>query len=398
MTQYGSKSMKIFKNVQILIFSILFAATTSASAANISFVPAAPSLSAKSYLLMDFHSGKVLASSNPDMKLPPASLTKMMTVYIMDSELAQGNIHLDDQVTVSENAWAKNFPESSKMFIEPRKPVTVDQLRKGIIIQSGNDASVAVAEHIAGSEDSFVQLMNQYAQKLQLENTHFVNSMGLPDPDHYSTAGDLAKLAIDIIRDYPDSYKIYAMKSYTYNGITQSNRNRLLWDKSLHVDGLKTGHTKEAGYCLVSSAIKDDMRLVAVVMGTKSDQARKQESKKLLNWGFRFFRTVNPLPVGKSLHKMRVYYGDKETLDVGISKSVYLTLPRGDVKLLKAEYASADTIEAPVKKGQIVGKLYFKINGKEIKTVPLVALNNLEKGGVFSRMGDWISLKFDSWF
>ena len=390
--------MNLFKKLENISLLLLILASASSQAANISFVPASPSLSAKSYVLLDYNSGKILASYNPDKKLPPASLTKMMTVYIMDSELAQGNINLQDKVTVSENAWAKNFPESSKMFIEPSKPVTVEQLRKGIIVQSGNDASVAIAEHIAGSEDSFVQLMNQYAKQLNLNDTHYVNSMGLPDPDHFSTAFDLSKLAVAIIRDFPDSYKLYAMKSYRYNGITQANRNRLLWDKSLHVDGLKTGHTKEAGYCLVSSAVKDNMRLVAVVMGTNSDQARKQESKKLLNWGFRFFRTVNPLPAGKSLHKMRVYYGDKETLDVGISKSVYLTLPRGEVKLLKAEFASADTIEAPVKKGQIVGKLFFKVNGKEIKTVPLVALTKLDKGGVFSRMGDWIGLKFDSWF
>ncbi len=390
--------MNFLNKYFIFVFASIVLSAFSVQAANLSFVPAAPALSAKSYVLMDFNSGKIIASKNADERIPPASLTKMMTAYIIDYELAQGNINLNDVVTVSENAWAKNFPDSSKMFIEPGKTVTVEQLRKGIIIQSGNDASVAIAEHIAGSEDAFVQLMNSHAQQLGLTGTHFVNSMGLPDPEHYTTAHDMAKLAQAIIRDYPDSYGIHAMKTYSYNGISQLNRNRLLWDKSLHVDGLKTGHTNEAGYCLVSSALKDNMRLIAVVMGTKSEQARKQESKKLLNWGFRFFRTVSPLKPGKSLHKMRVWYGEEEQLNVGIAKPVYLTVPRGKVKQLKAEFASGDTIEAPVKKGQIVGKLFFKIDGKDIKEVPLVALEDMEEGGMFSRFGDWMSLKVDSWF
>ncbi len=390
--------MKLIKYFLFIAFGILFMGALTAQAADLSFVPAAPALSAKSYVLMDYNSGEIIASKNADERIPPASLTKMMTAYIIDYELAQGNINLNDVVTVSENAWAKNFPDSSKMFIEPGKPVTVDQLRKGIIIQSGNDASVAIAEHIAGSEDAFVQLMNRHAQQLGLTGTHFANSMGLPAPEHYTTARDMAKLAQAIIRDYPDSYPVYAQKTFAYNGISQLNRNRLLWDKSMQVDGLKTGHTNEAGYCLVSSAVKDNMRLIAVVMGTRSEQARKQESKKLLNWGFRFFRTISPLKPGKSLHKMRVWYGEKEQLNVGIARPVYLTVPRSKVKQLKAEYASGDTIEAPVKKGQVVGKLFFKVDGKDIREVPLVALENMKEGGMFSRFGDWMSLKMDSWF
>jgi D-alanyl-D-alanine carboxypeptidase (penicillin-binding protein 5/6) len=382
----------------IKVFTALIFFTALPVSAKVSFIPAAPELSAKAFVLMDYNSGEILASKNAQVSLPPASLTKMMTAYIIDYEIEQGNIAATDVVTVSENAWAKNFPESSKMFIEPGKKVTVEQLHKGIVIQSGNDASVAIAEHIAGAEDAFAQLMNSHAKQMGLNDTHFVNSMGLPAPEHYTTALDMAKLARAVIADYPESYKIYSQKEYKYNGISQLNRNRLLWDKSLNVDGLKTGHTKEAGYCLVTSAQKNKMRLIAVVMGTASEQARKQESKKLLNWGFRFFRTVSPLEAGKSLHKIKVYYGTEEQLDVGIVSPVHLTIPKNKVKDLKAEFVSKEKVEAPIKKGQVVGKLYFKIDGEDIHEVPLVALNDMEEGGFFSKLGDWFGLKVDSWF
>ncbi len=387
--------IKKLLTISALTLMVFSAAETSAK---VSFIPAAPELSAKAFVLMDFNSGKIIASSNETLSLPPASLTKMMTAYIIDYEIEQGNIKADDEVTVSENAWAKNFPESSKMFIEPGKSVTVEQLHKGIVIQSGNDASVAIAEHIAGAEDAFAQLMNSHAKQLGLSDTHFVNSMGLPDPEHYTTALDMAKLAQAVIGDFPEGYKIYSQKKYEYNGISQLNRNRLLWDKSMQVDGLKTGHTEEAGYCLVTSATKDKMRLIAVVMGTNSEQARKQESKKILNWGFRFYRTVSPLEAGKTLHKIKVWYGEEEQLNVGIVAPVFLTIPKNKVKDLKAEFVSEENVEAPIKKGQVVGKLFFRIDGKDIHEMPLVALTDMEEGGFFSRVGDWFGLKMDSWF
>ncbi len=382
---------------KLSIIALFFLVMPSLFAAS-DFVPEAPAISAKSYVLMDVNSGQILASYNENKKLPPASLTKMMTGYIIEHELEEGNIALEDQVIVTTNSWAKNFPGSSKMFIEPGKDVTVEQIRKGIIVQSGNDASVAIAEHIAGSEDSFAQLMNHHAKLLGLTGTNFVNSMGLPHAEHYTTAMDMAFLASAVIKDFPESYEIYKMKKYSYNGIEQPNRNRLLWDRSLNVDGLKTGHTEEAGYCLVASAVQDKMRLISVVMGTKSEQARMQSSKKLLNWGFRFFRTVSPVSVGKPLHQLRVWYGEREQLNVGISEAVSITIPRSKVKSLKAEFVAAESLEAPIKSGQIVGKLFFRIDGKDVHEVPLVALEDLPEGGMFSQMSDWMTLKMKSLF
>ncbi len=358
-------------------------------------LPPGPDLKASSYLLIDFNSGVELAAKNQDKKIEPASITKLMTAYVIYNDLRKGIISLGDNVLISEKAWKM---EGSRMFVEAGKKVPLKRMLSGLVIQSGNDASVAIAEHIAGAEDAFAQLMNSHAKQMGLNDTHFVNSMGLPAPEHYTTALDMAKLARAVIADYPESYKIYSQKEYKYNGISQLNRNRLLWDKSLNVDGLKTGHTKEAGYCLVTSAQKNKMRLIAVVMGTASEQARKQESKKLLNWGFRFFRTVSPLEAGKSLHKIKVYYGTEEQLDVGIVSPVHLTIPKNKVKDLKAEFVSKEKVEAPIKKGQVVGKLYFKIDGEDIHEVPLVALNDMEEGGFFSKLGDWFGLKVDSWF
>ncbi|RMH37230.1 MAG: D-alanyl-D-alanine carboxypeptidase [Gammaproteobacteria bacterium] len=360
----------------------------------IDFVPAPPVLSAKAYLLMDYDSGQILAAQNEDVRYPPASLTKMMTAYIVEAELAAGNLKLDDPVTVSTNAWAKNFPGSSVMFIEPGKPVTVEQLLRGIIIQSGNDASVAIAEHIAGSEDAFAQLMNAHAKRLGLTNTHFVNATGLPDDNHYSSARDLAILARAIIHDYPERYSLYKEKAFTYNGIRQLNRNALLWDKSLNVDGLKTGHTEKAGYCLVASAVKNNMRLISVVLGAPSENARKYDSKKLLNWGFRFYRTVHPVKANSPLHQVRVWYGNQAHVPAGVAEPVAVTLPRRSIKDLKAEYEVSTELEAPIRRGAVIGTLYFKLNGKTIKQVPLVALQDIEKGGVFSRLGDWFARKW----
>ncbi|OEF72587.1 D-alanyl-D-alanine carboxypeptidase, partial [Vibrio splendidus 1F-157] len=287
------KSNKLVKSIFATSVALSATIATSSFAAPI-VVPDAPQIAAKGFVLMDYHSGKVLAEKEMNTQLSPASLTKMMTSYVIGQELERGNINLNDDVVISENAWAKNFPDSSKMFIEVGTTVKVEELNRGIIIQSGNDATVAMAEHIAGSEDAFVDLMNAWASSIGMKDTHFANVHGLDNPNLYSTPYDMALLGQALIRDVPDEYRIYSEKKFTYNGITQYNRNGLLWDKSMNVDGIKTGHTSKAGYSLVSSATEGKMRLVAVVMGTKNANARKTESKKLLSYGFRFFETVAP--------------------------------------------------------------------------------------------------------
>jgi len=361
-------------------------------------IPNAPSIAAKGYLLIDFDSGKVLAENNSEERLEPASLTKMMTSYIIGQEIKSGNLNRDDKVTISENAWSKNFPDSSKMFIEVGKEVSVDDLNHGIIIQSGNDACVAMAEHIAGSESAFADLMNSWAAQLGMSNSHFVNSHGLHNSDHYTTAKDMAILAKALITDVPEEYKIYSQKSFKYNGILQYNRNGLLWDKSLNVDGMKTGHTNAAGYSLVSSATKDGMRLISVVMGTKSENARKVESKKLLNWGFRFFETITPYKAGDELAKERVWMGSQEMIRLGVAVNTPITLPRGEAKNLNANFVIADELRAPIQKGDKVGEVHYSIEDQPIATYDLIALETVDEGGFFSRFIDYIKLLFIGWF
>ncbi len=371
--------------------------TFSASAAPI-VMPDAPQIAANGYVLMDFHSGKVLASKEANTKLSPASLTKMMTSYVIGQELARGNISPDDDVVISKNAWAKNFPDSSKMFIEVGTTVKVADLNRGIIIQSGNDACVAMAEHIAGSEDAFVDLMNAWASSLKMTNTHFANVHGLDDPNLYSTPYDMAKLGQALIRDVPEEYKIYAEQKFTYNGITQYNRNGLLWDKSMNVDGIKTGHTSNAGYSLVSSATEGQMRLVAVVMGTKDANARKSESKKLLSYGFRFFETVAPHKKGETFVEEQIWMGDKSTVALGVDEDTYVTLPRGQAKNLTASFVLEKELKAPIVKGDVVGKLYYQVDGEDVAQYPLLALENVEEGSLFSRLWDYIVLLFKGLF
>jgi len=361
-------------------------------------IPNAPAIAAKGYLLIDFHSGKVLAENNSKTTLAPASLTKMMTSYIIGNELKAGNIHLDDQVTISENAWAKNFPDSSKMFIEVGKKVTVAELNQGIIVQSGNDACVAMAEHIAGSEAAFADLMNTWALQLGMNNTHFVNSHGLHSEDHYTTPADMAILAKALIQDVPEEYRIYSQKSFKFNGITQYNRNRLLWDKSLNVDGIKTGHTDAAGYSLVSSATKDGMRLISVVMGTSSEEARKSESKKLLNWGFRFFETITPYKAGEQLASERIWMGNQPTISLGVAEDTALTLPRNQSQNLKATFVIDTEMRAPIKKGDKVGQVNYLLSDETMASFDLIALETVDEGGIFSRIMDYIKLLFISWF
>jgi len=364
----------------------------------ITIIPDAPQINAKGYILIDFTTGKVIAETNADMQLAPASLTKMMTSYIIGKELENGNISNDDQVMISENAWAKNFPESSKMFIEVGTEVSVRLLNQGIIVASGNDACVAMAEHIAGSESAFADLMNAHAEQLGMSSSFFENSHGLDSSSHMTTPRDMANLASAIIREVPNEYAIYKQKSFTYNNIKQYNRNSLLWDKSLNVDGMKTGHTSNAGYSLVTSATKGDMRLVTVVMGTESERARKVESKKLLNYGFRFFETYTPYKAGEKFATNRIWMGDKKEVDLGIALDTPITIPRGQRKNLKATFELDQQLTAPIAKGTVVGKLFLQLEGEDIAQYPLVTLQEVNEGSLFSKIMDYIKLFFAQFF
>ncbi|WP_229624399.1 D-alanyl-D-alanine carboxypeptidase family protein [Vibrio parahaemolyticus] len=361
-------------------------------------VPNAPELSSRGYVLMDYHTGKVLVERDAEKRLNPASLTKLMTAYVAGQEVNAGNISLDDQVVISRNAWAKNFPDSSKMFIEVNTSVSLSDLYRGLVVQSGNDASVAIAEHVAGSEAGFVSLMNSWASQLGLTNSSFTNPHGLDSDGLYSTPHDIAKLGQAIIRDLPDIYPMYSETSFTYNGITQYNRNGLLRDRSMNVDGMKTGYTSGAGYSLATSATNGDMRLIAVVMGAKSQSVRESESKQLLSYGFRFYDTLMPTAAGTDIANARVWMGQKDELKVGVNRDVYLTLPKGDVNKLKAEVEYSGDLLAPIAQDQVVGTLLYKVDGKVVKETELVALEPVEEGGIFKRIMDWFKRLVASWF
>lgn len=387
-----ARTVSVRFTLALLVFSAAFSVQA--------ITPRPPSLAAKSYVLMDHQSGKIIAQNNPDLSVAPASLTKMMTSYVVSSELASGNISLDDIVTISANAYAQNpvFKGSSLMWLEVGKQVKVSELIKGLIVSSGNDAAVALAEHVAGSESAFTELMNYQAQQLGLTNTFFENAHGLSASKHKTTARDMAVLGMALIRDYPHEYELYKQTRYTYNNIRTYNRHPLLSDPSLSVDGIKTGHTEEAGYCLVSSATKDDMRLVSVVMGTKSEQARKVESKKILSYGFRFFETVKPLEAEKLLHKPRLWMGQENDVELGIAEDVYVTIPRGKASKLKAQFVVEKNLQAPISKGQQAGKVFFMLGNEVVAEHPLVALKAVEEAGFFGRTADSVSLWFDSLF
>ncbi|OAR30802.1 D-alanyl-D-alanine carboxypeptidase [Vibrio parahaemolyticus] len=361
-------------------------------------VPNAPELSSRGYVLMDYHTDKVLVERDADKRLNPASLTKLMTAYVAGQEVNAGNISLDDQVVISRNAWARNFPDSSKMFIEVNTSVSLSDLYRGLVVQSGNDASVAIAEHVAGSEAGFVSLMNSWASQLGLTNSSFTNPHGLDSDGLYSTPHDIAKLGQAIIRDLPDIYPMYSETSFTYNGITQYNRNGLLRDRSMNVDGMKTGYTSGAGYSLATSATNGDMRLIAVVMGAKSQSVRESESKQLLSYGFRFYDTLMPTAAGTDIANARVWMGQKDELKVGVNRDVYLTLPKGDVNKLKAEVEYNGDLLAPIAQDQVVGTLLYKVDGKVVKETELVALEPVEEGGIFKRIMDWFKQLVASWF
>ena len=386
----------VIKTIKTSLFSAALAISPVSYALTI--IPDAPQINAKGYILIDFTTGKVIAETNADMQLAPASLTKMMTSYIIGKELENGNISNDDKVMISENAWAKNFPESSKMFIEVGTEVSVKLLNQGIIVASGNDACVAMAEHIAGSESAFADLMNAHAEQLGMSSSFFENSHGLDSSSHMTTPRDMAALASAIIREVPNEYAIYKQKSFTYNKIKQYNRNSLLWDKSLNVDGMKTGHTSNAGYSLVTSATKGDMRLVTVVMGTESERARKVESKKLLNYGFRFFETYTPYKAGEKFATNRIWMGDKKEVDLGILLDTPITIPRGQRKNLKATFELDQQLTAPITKGTVVGKLFLQLEGEDIAQYPLVTLQEVNEGSFFSKIMDYIKLFFAQFF
>ncbi len=373
--------------IMLTLLSLTFAATAAV------VTPPPPAVDAKGFVLMDYETGHLIAEENTDMQLAPASLTKIMTVYVIGKEIQAGNISMDDEVTISENAWAKNFPESSKMFIEVGTKLKVSELLRGIIVQSGNDACVAMAEHVAGSEDAFASMMNAHAASLGMTASNFVNSHGLHDPDHFTSPRDMAILSRALIRETPKMYDIYSEKEYTYNGIKQYNRNSLLWDKSLNVDGIKTGHTSDAGYSLITSAEQGGMRLISVVMGTDSERARKVENKKLLKYGFRFFETVTPYKAGESFVAHRIFMGDRETVDLGINQSTPITIPRGQAANLKANFELEEKLEAPLAKGQVVGTLYIQLEGEDIASYPLVTLQEVKEGGMFDRLKDYIMLQ-----
>jgi penicillin-binding protein 6. Serine peptidase. MEROPS family S11 len=363
--------------------------------------PAAPEIDARAWILMDYASGKVLAEGNADEKLDPASLTKIMTSYVVGHAIKAEKIRLTDKVTVGKDAWATGNPAlrgSSLMFLKPGDQVSVEDLNKGVIIQSGNDASIAIADYVAGSQDSFVSLMNGYAKRLGLTNTTFKTVHGLDAPGQFSTARDMALLSQAMIRDVPEEYAIHKEKEFTFNNIRQPNRNRLLWSSSMQVDGLKTGTTAGAGYNLVASATQGDMRLISVVLGSKTDRIRFNESEKLLTWGFRFFDTVTPVKPGAAFVSQRVWFGNTDQVQLGAGDAGSITIPKGQLKNLKASFTLTEPqLQAPLSKGQVVGTIDFQLNGKSIEQRPLMVMEAVEEGGFFSRMWDYVMMKIDQW-
>lgn len=353
-------------------------------------IPDVPSLNVDSFYLVDYDSGQVLAEKNPDKRVEPASITKLMTAYLVDKAIVDGDIRLDEMVTISEKAWRM---KGSKMFIEVGKQVSVEALLKGLIIQSGNDAAVALAEHIAGTESSFAGYMNHQAKLLGIMNTQFKNATGWPAEGHYSTAKDIAILAMAIIRDFPETYRYYKERQFTFNDIRQYNRNRLLWRDDT-VDGVKTGYTEAAGYCLVTSAIRKDMRLVSVLLGATSDKKRTQHSLSLLNYGFRFYETHKLYQAGEVLKTAPVWYGDQEQVSMGVAKDIYITIPRGRYQSLHAAMDIKSKISAPIKNGQLLGKVTVKLDGEQIASEQMVAIHAVNEGGLLDQAIDSIKSIF----
>ncbi len=348
-----------------------------------------PALAVKAYLLKDFNSGTIIAANKKDERIEPASLTKIMTAYLTFDAIEHGRLKLNQILPLSEKAWKI---EGSKMFIDPKVPVTVDELLHGMIIQSGNDASITLAIGVSGSEEQFADMMNKQAIKFGMTSTHFMNATGLPDKNHYTTAQDLMTLATALIRDFPQEYKrLYSVKEYTYNKITQPNRNRLLW-LDPNVDGMKTGHTDTAGYCLIASSKHDSTRLISVVLGAENESMRAIESQKLLNYGFQFFESTLVYKQNQAINTLRVYKGQDKTIAATVSNDFYLTLPKGDYAQVKASMTSQQPLIAPIKAGQTIGKITFSLDGKIINEQALVAAKNVDEAGFFGRIADSIRL------
>jgi len=379
----------MYRLISLFIYFLLCYLLPGATFAAI--VPAPPKLNATSYLVMDHHSGQILVAEKIDERVEPASLTKMMTAYVVASELAAGSISLDDKVLVSEKAWRM---QGSRMFIEVNKKVSVDDLLKGVIVQSGNDASIALAEYVAGSDERFAELMNQHAASLGMHATNFVNSTGLPNENHYTTARDLATLSSALIKDFPSIYAMHAMTEFTYNGIKQPNRNQML-SRDDSVDGIKTGHTESAGYCLVTAAKRGDMRIISVVMGTEGKRQRVKATQALLNFSFRYHETRKLYNAHEVITTRKIWKGDAETVDLGIINDLYITIPRGKYKKLDASIELDNAIIAPIAKGQAQGNLRIVLEGKELISRSLIALQTVNKGSLFIRLKDDIKLLFE---
>lgn len=386
----------LFSSARLCVLAAALVVVPSAGAQEVpqpqTIIPAPPQLAAKAWILMDADSGEILAEQNADQRLPPASLTKLMTAYLVERELDRGSIALDDQVSISENAWRTG---GSKMFVEVGDQVAVEELLHGIVIVSGNDASVAMAEHLAGGEAPFADLMNQHADRLGMENSNFENPTGLPGENHYSSAHDMALLTQHIVNDYPEHYAIYSQRNFTFGGIEQPNRNRLLW-RDPSVDGLKTGWTSEAGYGLVSSAKREDMRLISVVMGTDSEEARAQETQKLLSYGFRFFETMNLYERGAVLATPRVWGGDINEVRVGVDEEVTMTLPRNRNGELRARLNLNADLQAPLGVGDEVGTLEVHMGDNVVGERRLVALGDVEEGGFVKKLLDQVRRFFSN--
>jgi len=368
------------------LIALVFASI--ASFAN-AFTPQPPAVAGNAWLLADLSSGQILASGKADQRFEPASLTKLMTAYLVFTALREKRISLEQRAPVSERAWKA---PGSRMFIQPRMPVTIEQLIQGMEVQSGNDACIALAEAVAGSEDVFVQMMNREAQRLGMKNTHFANATGLPDPQHFSTAHDIYLLAASLIRDFPAEYaRYYSQKEFRYNNITQRNRNRLLWLDPA-VDGVKTGHTEAAGYCLVASARHGPRRLLSVLLGADSEDARASESQKLLNWGFQFYDSVKLYDEGQTVKQIQVWKGDSPTVNAGIGGALMVSVPKGESGKLAAELLSQRPLTAPIAKGQRVGTLRVALEGKPVGEYPLIALEPVAAAGIFGRAWDTLRL------
>ena len=382
-----------------LILWLLLATFIPVAAAETDFIPRPPNLYAKAWALMDYETGAFLTEHRADLPLPPASLTKIMTHYIVASELDQNNLKLDDVVRVSTNAWRKGNPSTggSTMFLRENQKVKISDLIKGLVVQSGNDAAIVLSEHIAGSEQIFVDMMNQQAAILGMRNTKFQNSSGWPVADHYSSARDLAILTASLIRNFPDSYKIHSTKNYTFNGISQPNRNTLLWQDST-IDGVKTGSTDEAGYSLIASTKKGDMRYISVVLGTNSLNRRLEESKKLLAWGFRYFKTKTIYKKTDIIKDAKIWYGEKDFVQIGITQDIKLSLPRHSKAKLNINKVINSYIEAPIRRGEVVGSMQVFLGDNKIHEEKLVSLEAIKQGNFFKRTLDSISYFLEKLF